>query len=298
MIFVVGTFGLFYFTYLYNFLYVYEFTTDTGGLAFPRALYQTMTGIYFAEICLFGLFFITPGVQAQGIVMVVVFFMTILFHYQIFIRFRPLIEFLPIDVQAALEAKVDEQRRQEGREPDEESQYQGNKSSQGSTRTPPSPTSQYSSENSQMARSPSTQNLGEKMEVQSMNGSEARDSRSVHSPAESHVKNMNLWEKVWGKRRKRAKSEAESNLAPRNRVSRFTDEELTRQAFQHEAVRAVEPIIWIPKDEYNIALDEIYHTELETTKFVQITCARARLDDKLKVKWEGNPPDYTEIPAV
>src|SRR5436305_8331450 len=125
MIFVVTTFSLFYFTYLHNFLYVYEFTTDTGGLSFPKALYQTMTGIYFAEICLIGLFFITSGARAQGIVMVVVLVLTILFQIKLASSFDPLITYLPIDVQEELMGQVLEQKLDEGRKPDEEAEFQG-----------------------------------------------------------------------------------------------------------------------------------------------------------------------------
>src|SRR5271154_5683071 len=105
MLFVIVTFSLFYFTYLHNFLYVYEFPTDTGGLAFPRAIYQTMTGIYFGEICLIGLFFITSGARAQGVVMVVVLIITILFQIKLQSMFDPLITYLPIDIQEELAAE-------------------------------------------------------------------------------------------------------------------------------------------------------------------------------------------------
>src|SRR5271167_2250395 len=124
MIFVITTFSLFYFTYLYNFLYVNEFTTDTGGLAFPRAIYQTMTGLYFAEICLIGLFFITPGARPQGIVMVVILVITALYQIQLSSMFDPLITYLPIDIQEELLNKVQEQKLNEGRNPDEEAEFQ------------------------------------------------------------------------------------------------------------------------------------------------------------------------------
>src|SRR5271156_5874746 len=106
MIFVITTFSLFYFTYLHNFLYVYEFPTDTGGLAFPKAIYQTMTGIYFAEVCLIGLFFITSGARAQGVVMVVVLVITVLFQIELQEKFDPLITYLPVDIQEELHSQV------------------------------------------------------------------------------------------------------------------------------------------------------------------------------------------------
>src|SRR5579859_5949672 len=125
MLFVITTFSLFYFTYLHNFLYVYEFTTDTGGLSFPRAIYQTMTGLYFAEVCLTGLFFITSGARPQGIVMVVVLVLTILFHMKLASSFDPLITYLPIDVQEELMGEVRQQKLDDGQKPEEDEEFKG-----------------------------------------------------------------------------------------------------------------------------------------------------------------------------
>ena len=49
-------FIIIYTTYRYNILYVYSSELDTRGLHYPRALKQTLTGIYLAEICMVGLF--------------------------------------------------------------------------------------------------------------------------------------------------------------------------------------------------------------------------------------------------
>jgi len=43
-------------TYRYNLIFVYDSEVDTRGLVYPRALMQTLLGLYFAEVCLIGLF--------------------------------------------------------------------------------------------------------------------------------------------------------------------------------------------------------------------------------------------------
>ncbi|KAK2624149.1 hypothetical protein QTJ16_006783 [Diplocarpon rosae] len=48
--------GLVYVTYRYNLLYIYGSTQDSRGIFYPRALKQTLTGVYLAELCLVGLF--------------------------------------------------------------------------------------------------------------------------------------------------------------------------------------------------------------------------------------------------
>ncbi|KAL3419166.1 duf221 domain-containing protein [Phlyctema vagabunda] len=49
-------FYLIYRVYHYNLVYVYGSEIDTRGLLYPHALKQVFTGVYFAEICLLGLF--------------------------------------------------------------------------------------------------------------------------------------------------------------------------------------------------------------------------------------------------
>ena len=78
----------------------------------------------------------------------------------------------------------------------------------------------------------------------------------------------------------------------------LTREELTAIAFQHEALRARPPILWLPDDELGIARDEIRHTKLECGDEIEITCKGAILDNKGKIVWSQNPPDYAYIPIL
>ena len=55
LVFAALAFGVLYFAYLYNFLYVYNQRIDTGGMVFPRAIWQSFTGIYILEVCMTGL---------------------------------------------------------------------------------------------------------------------------------------------------------------------------------------------------------------------------------------------------
>ncbi|KAG4303588.1 hypothetical protein PCANB_000253 [Pneumocystis canis] len=105
MIFVIIAFILFYATYLYNFLYVFDFPVDTGGLAFPKSLYQMMTGIYLLEACLTGLFFLARDDQnhfatkIQGILMIILIIFTVFYQIMLQKSFNPLIKFLPLTSQ-------------------------------------------------------------------------------------------------------------------------------------------------------------------------------------------------------
>ncbi|KAA8893826.1 hypothetical protein FN846DRAFT_474368 [Sphaerosporella brunnea] len=95
--------GLLYFAYRYNFLFVYNVNINTNGMVYPRALYQTLTGVYLGEICLIGLFAIRK--EPGPVVLQVMFLIfTILFHITLDNAVAPLLKFLPKNLQVEEEA--------------------------------------------------------------------------------------------------------------------------------------------------------------------------------------------------
>jgi hypothetical protein len=296
MLFLVITFSLFYFTYLHNFLYVYEFTVDTGGLSFPRALFQTMTGIYFAEICLIGLFLVSPGARAQGIVMIVVLVLTMIFQYQLSSSFDPLITYLPIDVQDEVYPEVQEQKVAEGHHPDEEARYSQQRIVQpkgiGDAVVP-----------AVTAKSDPADTRGVGDDIPAMPDPAHTDIHAAKSPRRvlpSLTPNSKSPLKKLGKKKLDEISEDEELDITLQRKLRheLTMEEMTQIAFSHEALRARPPVIWIPEDELGIARDEIYHTKLESDDGIAISSEGAKLNDKFKIEWTANPPDYIYIDTI
>ena len=96
-------FGLFYVAYLYTMFFVTDFPDDTGGLAFPRAIYQSFTGVYLMEILLAGLFFLAQndsGSQCaipEGALMCALICITIAVQFVMKSSFDPLTYYLPVD---------------------------------------------------------------------------------------------------------------------------------------------------------------------------------------------------------
>ncbi|CAF1112329.1 unnamed protein product [Adineta ricciae] len=96
-------FALFYIAYAYTMFYVNDFPNDSGGLAFPRAIYQSFTGVYLMEIMLAALFFLVQnevGAQAavpQGALMCVLIIITFVVHMAMRSSFDPLTYYLPVD---------------------------------------------------------------------------------------------------------------------------------------------------------------------------------------------------------
>ena len=315
MIFVITTFSLFYFTYLHNFLYVYEFTTDTGGLAFPRALYQTMTGLYFAEVCLIGLFFLNSGARAQGFVMVLVLVITVLFHMKLAQYFDPLITYLPVDIQEELASQVREQKSDDGRHLDKEAEFQGRregKSGFGDTLSIPRAKSctvdpSSSSEASPQVNRPesleSSTPINDNKDLNDSKAYAADDSEPRrHLSILQRARRMNDKIYIPDLTKRHGKDEDEDKNIDTSLARKFayelTHEELTAIAFQHEALRARPPILWVPEDELGIAEDEIRHTKLESGGEIEMSCKGAKLDNKGKIVWLQNPPDYVHIPTI
>jgi hypothetical protein len=291
MLFVITTFSLFYLTYLHNFLYVYEFTTDTGGLSFPRALYQTMTGLYFAEICLVGLFFITPGARAQGVVMVVVLILTIFFHIQLSSSFDPLITYLPIDVQEALIVKVQDQKEEEGRKLEDEEEFKGERETQGIPR---------SNAMGDLAEIPENVS-GQDLSTVKIGHKDLNPTTDIQWRPSLKTRFKGV--RIPGLKKKKTIDDDDELDSSENELARKYAHELTQEervaiAFQHEALRARPPILWIPEDELGIARDEIYHTKLEGGNEIQMTSEGATLDNKGKILWLGNPPDYIDSQTI
>ncbi|CZT13766.1 hypothetical protein WAI453_011646 [Rhynchosporium graminicola] len=86
--------SLVYLTYKYNLLYVYSSSPDSRGIFYPRALKQTLTGVYIAEICMIGLFGLKgaygPLVMTFGLVI-----FTTLIHVSLNQALSPLLFNLP-----------------------------------------------------------------------------------------------------------------------------------------------------------------------------------------------------------
>lgn len=64
----------------YNLIYVFDTTTDSKGLFYPRALQQLLIGLYLAEICLIGLLILNSAFGPMGLV-IALLLLTGLIHF-------------------------------------------------------------------------------------------------------------------------------------------------------------------------------------------------------------------------
>jgi len=241
LVFAAGAFGLLYFAYLHNFLYVYNQSIDTGGMVFPRAIWQSFTGIYLLEVCMTGLFGIATAVP-QAILMGITIPITAI--YQILLQWKlKNLEYLDV-TEGDLELGEGEHTPVETPSDEKDSPVLDVNSSgtaQGPTGT-----------GAGVAPTGSTPG------VEGSAGNQAVDAVTDQIA----VKNAK---------------------GPRRGQSGVND-------FHHPAVTAPVPVIWIPEDPLGISKEEIRDTEAAGN--IKITDGGATLNDKNKLSWNEDPPDY------
>lgn len=74
-------------------------------------------------------------------------------------------------------------------------------------------------------------------------------------------------------------------------------DQLVQRAFQHEALRAKRPVIWIPRDELGVSDNEIYCTQ-RFSKHLWISNEYQALDSKCRTIFSRSPPDFSEVDLI
>ncbi|KAI1624840.1 hypothetical protein EDD37DRAFT_628140 [Exophiala viscosa] len=72
---------------------------------------------------------------------------------------------------------------------------------------------------------------------------------------------------------------------------------LVQRAFQHSALRARRPVIWIPRDELGISDDEV-HRMGKFSSHIWVSNVRQGLDSKGRCVYSGAPPDFSEVDLI
>ncbi|KAL8943317.1 MAG: hypothetical protein Q9216_001160 [Gyalolechia sp. 2 TL-2023] len=74
-------------------------------------------------------------------------------------------------------------------------------------------------------------------------------------------------------------------------------DKLVQRAFQHSALRARRPVIWIPRDDLGVSDDEITRTQ-RFSGHIWISNEFIGLDGKCKVIYRKSPPDFSEVDLI
>ena len=337
MVFNIITFSLFWLVYRYNTLFVTKFRFDTGGLLFPTAINQLFTGLYFMELCLIGLFFLVESVDSngeigstpckvQGIIMIAVMVFTALYQWLLNLSFGPLIRYLPITLEDEAVMRDGEfARAQEKRWNLEESEDHGKDINDAlEDRERRSRDADREFENIEMHN------------IEIRKDRNRLDPRNIASSVPGAVTNLIPERASWADRsrnknvnsprtpREITSSRYRHHTAPskpldteaqrvgtdaigealfagiNDEIEDLTPDErdkLVQRAFQHEALRARRPVIWIPRDDLGVSDDEIMRTK-QLSSHIWISNEFTGLDGKGNVVYRKSPPDFSEVDLI
>lgn len=300
MVFNICTFSLFWLVYRYNLLYVNNFRYDTGGLLFPRAINQLFTGIYVMEICLIGLFFLVRDAQdqvacfPQAITMIVVTILTVIYQYTLNSAFGPLFKYLPITLEAdaittdkkfAKEIESRRLLRTGNIVPEEE---------EGDDLNDVLAEREKRERHAGHADSIELENIDSQAHRNQHSNRPRLGSKTEKSHADVEAQQSHQRKQP----HQRPELELFSNIA--DEIEDLSPEDrdiLVGRAFQHEALRAKRPVIWIPRDDLGISDDEIRRTN-RFSGSVWISNEYSGLDRKVRVVYRRPPPDFDQRDLV
>lgn len=321
LVFNIFTFSLFWVVYRYNLLFVNNFRFDTGGILFPRAINQLFTGLYVMEICLVGLFFLvrdSDGKVAcfpQAIIMIIVAILTVVYQFSLNRSFGSLFTYLPITLEddAAARDKIFAKkvlRRQTGEDSDDDEDENLNKRL----------IEREAREREEERHAEETEMQEIKRSREAAMGKPATD-RKFNTIMARLTRNHNRTsvlpdttdstpyppEKTPPSKKEKKPSDLESQASKGiERVPTMlfdhlqtslellsTDERdaLVGRAFQHEALRAKRPAIWIPRDDLGISDDEIRRA-MKFSNVLWYSNEFCAVNGKGEVVYGRTPPDF------
>lgn len=249
LIFMLVIFSLFWIVYRYNILYVYQFRCDTGGLLFPTAVNQLFTGIYVLELCLIGYFFVSQdgdGALAcipQGVIMVAVMVLTVIYQWQVNSIFQPLFQCLPITLE-------DQAVKQD----QEFARAQQDKATRGKSDNSRPEDADLAQESDGVAED------GRRSDNRASQEASSKDTALKDGYSADSASTQNGSKEVDAEAQHQALTclyQSPTNLQDLTPDAR---ESIVCQAFVHPAQRVAPPVIWLPADELGVSDDEIKQT--------------------------------------
>lgn len=305
--FAIITFALLWFAQRYAMLYVTRFEHDTGGVLYPRAINQTFTGIYFMELCMAGLFFLVRDENDKkvctphGVVMIVVLILTILYQILLNYSFGPLFRYLPITFED--EAVLRDQAFQRAQD-----QRLGLLDDDELMEEPENPKAFEKGGQTEKGQNIEMRRLGSVRRPMKQVGTWAKDGGNQIARFTGVKQARDKNKRASEYRKKHRMKDVEAQLAIgealfggiHDEIEDLTPDErdaLVRHAFQHEALRARRPTVWIPNDDLGVSEDEIRRTQAYS-EHIWISNEGTALDSKVRVVYGRAPPDFSEIDLI
>ena len=249
-----ATIGLYliYLAYRYNLLYTINADIDTKGLVYPRALQQTTTGIYLANVCLIGLFAVA---QAWGplALMVIYLVFAALFHMSLNQALDPLLAYLPKSLQVEEEALLAAENGQHPHQSSDDTTPSSNKEPRTTSPTAAAPKFSKATSNSTFPLVPVKQpRLLSKF-------------LSPHTYSNYHTLRLRV---------------------PRDFTDISYDPATERDAYRHPAISASTPVVWIPRDAMGVSRQECRESKEIVGHGFEMTDEMAGFDKRGRLWWD------------
>lgn len=289
LLFACVAFFLLYVAYLYNLTYVFQESPDSRGIHYPRALFQTMVGLYLGQICLLGLFVVGKGwgpIVLQAICLGV----TVFVHLNFNSAFDHLMAFEPVDTMKALDGKSNtpsyirdfvEPEKDEIKElpPFQIKKYHPRSSSQFDQRT----TSILSDNTYEIQTGVfDTDNENTLNTVPLL-----ADGDMTPVPPAPFWKRFLLPHIYYSYKAVKTRLPEIYNLPDPTEI---TDEKEIKHAYDFPTVSAKCPFLWIPRDPYGFSTVQI----ADLAGVVEISDEGARFTESGSIEWETAPPSYND----
>lgn len=318
-IFAIITFTLLWVAHRYKMIYIARFKIDTGGVLYPRAINQMFTGLYFMELCLIGLFFLVRdqddnvACAAQGIIMIVVLVLTVIYQVGLNWAFGPLMRYLPItfEDEAVLRDEAFQRALDHSMGLADEGDVGGEQETRAADVTTPTSTDRRDSEGADVElkmlgeRGRQGSRLNPVRGIVQAGTWAAQGGKKIHNATLGRAKSLQTASKFRQNRRQRD-LEAQRAIGDalyggyHDEIEDLRPEErdaLVREAFKHSALRARRPTVWIPRDDIGVSDDEIRHTR-HLSEHIWISNEGTALDSKVRVVYGRAPPDFAEIELI
>ncbi|AGO12621.1 AaceriAER282Wp [[Ashbya] aceris (nom. inval.)] len=281
----VGFFAT-YAAYLYSLIYVYKESPDARGIHYPRALFQTLTGVYLSQIFLF-LMVLLRKAWGPIVIQAICLAGTILAHYNMNQAFTELMDNVPVDTMKPLDGKS---------ETPSFKPPPGTKIDDDVQELPPFPVRQYQTRNVSTDQKASSMLSEFTYEYYNKPGAGnpntvatvplLADGDVVPIPPAPFWKRYLLPHIYYSYRAVKTRLPEIYNLP--DPEEKLTDEE-NALAYCYPAVSAKCPCLWLPRDPYGFSKQLI--TYLEDAVSASDEGAEISADGKINILDDAKPPE-------
>lgn len=310
LLFGAVAFFLLYVAYLYNLTYVFQESPDGRGIYYPRALFQSIVGVYIGQVCLLGLFVVGKG-WGPIVLQVIGICVTVFIHLHLNTAFDHLTKVVPVDTMKPLDGVSDTpsfkniyQGIGEGKV--KKNNFGANINMDGIKELPEFPIKKYhkkteSATEQQVDNSLFSENT---FEYQFNPNNEANTNVNAENiiedvPLLADGDTMKIPSAPWWKRflkphiyysykvLKGRLPEIYGLVDPDERVNDFD----IAHAYDYPAVSAQCPVLWIPRDPFGFSKALIS----DVSGVVEMNDENATIDENLCFTLRDVPPSYNDV---